>query len=159
MRFRNSTRLLTENFKNVYKILLYTLAVALVAIALSCTFLLPNLLEILDSMEMTAVVSDLKEFLRAIVSGNSEFLQGFQAQFNESVSALWRLLDSRMSQIVWSIVGCAAVYLLKRYVISLSAAFSMTECPPTRKRRLLPLISAISERPAFTASFTSPSFF
>ena len=33
MRFRNSTRLLTENFKNVYKILLYTLAVALVAIA------------------------------------------------------------------------------------------------------------------------------
>ena len=63
MRFRNSTRLLTENFKNVYKILLYTLAVALVAIALSCTFLLPNLLEILDSMEMTAVVSDLKEFL------------------------------------------------------------------------------------------------
>lgn len=119
MRFRNSTRLLTENFKNVYKILLYTLAVALVAIALSCTFLLPNLLEILDSMEMTAVVSDLKEFLRAIVSGNSEFLQGFQAQFNESVSALWRLLDSRMSQIVWSIVGCAAVYLLKRFADTL----------------------------------------
>ena len=35
MRFRNSTRLLTENFRNVYKILLYGLIVAVVAISLS----------------------------------------------------------------------------------------------------------------------------
>ena len=43
MRFRNSTRLLIENLKNVYKILLYKLAIAVVAIALSCALLLPNL--------------------------------------------------------------------------------------------------------------------
>ncbi|MFQ9738699.1 MAG: hypothetical protein ACLR06_13970 [Christensenellaceae bacterium] len=43
MRFRNSTRLLTENFRNVYKILLYGLIVAVVAISLSSALILPNL--------------------------------------------------------------------------------------------------------------------
>ena len=49
MRFRNSTRLLTENFRNVYKILLYGLIVAVVAISLSSALILPNLLDILRS--------------------------------------------------------------------------------------------------------------
>ena len=53
MRFRNSTRLLTENFRNVYKILLYGLIVAVVAISLSSALILPNLLDILRSAEVT----------------------------------------------------------------------------------------------------------
>ena len=55
MRFRNSTRLLTENFRNVYKILLYGLIVAVVAISLSSALILPNLLDILRSAEVTKI--------------------------------------------------------------------------------------------------------
>ena len=61
MRFRNSTRLLIENFKNVYKILLYKLAIAVVAIALSCALLLPNLWDIVHSAEVTNLIDIVKD--------------------------------------------------------------------------------------------------
>ncbi|MBS1305834.1 MAG: hypothetical protein ACLTE4_08335 [Christensenellaceae bacterium] len=119
MRFRNSTRLLTENFRNVYKILLYGLIVAVVAISLSSALILPNLLDILRSAEVTTLVSEGKEFLSALVSGDNEFLREFPARFKEAGTELWRLIDSKMSQIVWSLVGCALVYLVKRFADTL----------------------------------------
>ena len=119
MRFRNSTRLLTENFRNVYKILLYGLIVAVVAISLSSALILPNLLDILRSAEAATLVSEVKEFLSALVSGDNEFLREFPARFKEAGTELWRLIDSKMSQIVWSLVGCALVYLVKRFADTL----------------------------------------
>ena len=56
MRFRNSVRLLMENFKNVYKILVYKLVILVVTAALTSALLLPGLMEILESAEMTAFV-------------------------------------------------------------------------------------------------------
>ena len=105
MRFRNSVRLLMENFKNVYKILVYKLVILVVTAALTSALLLPGLMEILESAEMTAFVEDIKEFVRALIGGNSEFLAGFQEQFKVTVAALVKLLDSMMSRIVWSLVG------------------------------------------------------
>jgi len=119
MRFRNSFGLLIENFKNTYKILLYKLIIGVVATALSCALLLPNLLPILQSTEMSALIADAKDFVMALVGGNSEFLQGFQTHFKETLSALVRLLDAKMSRIVWSIVGCVFVYLLERFMDTL----------------------------------------
>ncbi|HIU59466.1 MAG TPA: hypothetical protein IAC57_05115, partial [Candidatus Scatosoma pullistercoris] len=74
MRFRNSVRLLMENFKNVYKILVYKLVILVVTAALTSALLLPGLMEILESAEMTAFVEDIREFVRALIGGNSEFL-------------------------------------------------------------------------------------
>lgn len=119
MRFRNSLRLLTENFKNVYRILLYKLVIGVVATALSCALLLPNLLPILRSAEVSALVADVKDFVMALIGGNNEFLQDFQEHFKETAAAFLRLLDSKMSKIVWSIVGCAVVYLLERFLDTL----------------------------------------
>ena len=119
MRFRNSVRLLMENFKNVYKILVYKLVILVVTAALTSALLLPGLMEILESAEMTAFVEDIKEFVRALIGGNSEFLAGFQEQFKVTVAALVKLLDSMMSRIVWSLVGVAVVYLLGRFMDTL----------------------------------------
>lgn len=119
MRFRNSVRLLMENFKNVYKILVYKLVILVVTAALISALLLPGLMEILESAEMTAFVEDIREFVRALIGGNSEFLAGFQEQFKVTVAALAKLLDSMMSRIVWSLVGVAVVYLLGRFMDTL----------------------------------------
>lgn len=119
MRFRNSLRLLMENFKNVYKLLVYKLVIAIVTVSLICALLLPGLMDILNSMEMTMFVEDIKAFVSAIVRGDNEFLSGFQERFGETVAALLRLLDSMMSQIVWSLVGVAAVYLVGRILDTL----------------------------------------
>ncbi len=119
MRFRNSVRLLIENFKNVYKILFYKMAIAVVGIALSCALLLPNLWDILHSIEMEAVFIDIKEFVQALVSGQNEFLAGFQEHFQQTLLGLWKLLDSKMSQIVWSVVGGVLIYLIERILDTL----------------------------------------
>lgn len=115
MRFRNSTRLLIENFKNVYKILLYKLVIAVVAVALSCALLLPNLWDIVRSAEVTNLIDLVKEFIRAIVTGDNQFLASFQELFKATGTAFLELLDSKMSEIVWSVVGCGVIYLLERF--------------------------------------------
>ena len=119
MRFRNSTRLLMENFKNVYKILLYKLVIGIVTAALIAALLLPGLIDILESTEMSALVGDIKGFLSVLIGGDSAFLEGFQEHFGDTVSALMALIRSKMSQIVWSLVGVAVVYLLGRFLDTL----------------------------------------
>lgn len=119
MRFRNSTRLLMENFKSVYKILLYKLIIGIVTMALTSALLLPGLMEILESAQMDALVSYVKEFFDALIGGNSAFLTTFQKGFSERVSALAELVHSKMSQIIWSLVGVGVVYLLGRFLDTL----------------------------------------
>ena len=74
---------------------------------------MPNLLDILRSAEVTTLVSEGKEFLSALVSGDNEFLREFPARFKEAGTELWRLIDSKMSQIVWSLVGCINIKIAR----------------------------------------------
>ena len=61
MRFRNSLRLLMENFKHVYKLLFSKLIITVVATALCCAFVLPELIEIFSSPEVQNLGEKLKE--------------------------------------------------------------------------------------------------
>lgn len=119
MRFRNSLRLLTVNFKNVYKILLYHLIVILLSSALVAAIVYPQIEEILSSAQMKQVIDDVKGFFRAVGTGNSEYLEGFKENFtgaNGSLTELVQYLKTMTSHIVWAIVGCAGIYLLERFL-------------------------------------------
>ena len=65
MRFRNSLRLLMENFGNVYKMLLYKLAVMIIFAALSAALVVPRLVTILESAQWLEFVEYLKSFFKA----------------------------------------------------------------------------------------------
>lgn len=108
-----------ENFKNVYKILVYQIIVAVVAIALSSALLLPNLLDIVESSQAASVIEYVKEFVKAVAGGDSGYLAGFQENFKEAVKELLLLVRSKASRIAWSLVGCALVYLFKRFADTL----------------------------------------
>ena len=64
MRFRNSLRLLMENFGNVYKMLLYKLAVMIIFAALSAALVVPRLVTILESAQWLEFVEYLKTFFK-----------------------------------------------------------------------------------------------
>lgn len=115
MRFRNSLRIFMENFKSVSKMLLYQIVVWVVFIALTSALLLPRLTEIVESTQMENVLDYVKEFLKAVASGNSAYLGGFQAEFKVAVKALLSLLKAKTATLVWSFVGVAVIYLLKRF--------------------------------------------
>ncbi len=118
MRFRNSLRLLMENFKLVYKLLCSRIVIALVAMALTSTFVLPELDNIIGSAEIQNLLSEAKELLSAFLIADGEKMGIVKdAIFDKGgvLSQATSFLSSRALEISFTIVGCVLVYLLKRY--------------------------------------------
>lgn len=117
MRFRNSIRLLMENFGNVYKMLLYKLVVGIIFTAISAAILMPQLNTILSSSEWTNFITDIKEFIKAIFGGDTAYLSTFSDSFTGdggTVQQLLEFLGTRLSSLVWALLGVILMYLLKR---------------------------------------------
>lgn len=122
MRFRNSLRLLIENFKNVYKLLAYKIVIGLIAGALTCAFVLPELMRIIRSDALQQVLEDGKRFITAFFELDAKPLnKARDALFgdNGSFKALIDLLASMQLEIILVCVGCVVVYLLKRFTDTL----------------------------------------
>ena len=146
MRFRNSLRLLMDNFKHVYKLLLSKLIIGLVATALCCAFVLPELLEIWSSAEVQRLVETLKEALKVLFSADSEAMEAIKQQLvgaDGAFKAVVRLLSSMRLEIALTFVGCAIVYLLRR--------FAETICHFTTGSMLNDKMSTYAETPYSTA--------
>ena len=114
MLFRNSIRLLMENFKNVYKILLYQVIVGIVAGALCVAMILPQLLELVSSAPMQDLISGAKSFFQALLSANATELEMIKEELFGDQGAFQRfaeLLLSRRTGIVLGTLGCVVVYL------------------------------------------------
>lgn len=122
MLFRNSIRLLMENFKNVYKILLYKVIVGIVAGALCVAMILPQLLELINSAPMQDLIVGAKSFFKALLSANATELGAVKEEIFGDQGALHRFADlllSRTAGIVLGMLGCVVVYLLKRFADTL----------------------------------------
>lgn len=119
MLFRNGLRLFMENFKNVYKILLYKFIVTFVATALYSALLLPQVVEILESAEMSGVISSVKAFLLALLDGKAETLHSLKDGIHSSVIDLFSFISSKTLTLVLSVIACGIVYLLTRFVDTL----------------------------------------
>ncbi len=117
MRFRNSLRLLMENFKHVYKLLLSRLIIGLVATALCTAFVLPELLRIWNSDAMQGLWSAMKSFASQITSLTFEqtALKSLKAEIIASGKQVVELLSSMTLELVLTLLGCILVYLVKRY--------------------------------------------
>lgn len=147
MRFRNSLRLLMENFGNVYKMLLYKLAIGILFIALSAALIVPKLTEILSSSQWTNFVADVKSFVKAIAGGDATYLSEFEASFTGSggtVEQLLVLLKDMIPSLIGAFLGVIAFYLLKR--------IADTVCHYTVGGILGDRMSAYAETP-FTAAY------
>lgn len=146
MLFRNSLRLLFENFKNVYKILLYKLIISLIAMALYCAMILPELVEIVNSSAMQQLTDDLKILFTSFLSANSEQLALAKSNIFNGDGSLYALLDlifSKMTAIIFVGIGCILVHIVKRIADTL--------CYFTVGSLLNDKMSAYADTPFFTA--------
>lgn len=117
MLFRNSIRLLFENFKNTYKILLYQIIVSLVSTALCCAMILPSLNDIMESWAMQEFITDCKSLFSAFFSANAEELSlAKQSLFGSdgTLATLGNFIYAKATPLILSAIGCAIVYLIKR---------------------------------------------
>ena len=118
MRFRNSLRLLMENFKHVYKLLLAKLIIGLVATALCCAFVLPELIEIWNSEAVKALVENVKDAFKALLVADHTALEEIKENLvgdNGAFAQVAKLLASMRLEIILTLVGCVIVYLLRRF--------------------------------------------
>ena len=121
MRFRNAFHLLLENFRNVYKILLYKLVVAILCVAVYSALIMPQINAIFSSQEWLTLSGDIRSFLSAFIPGHDgagwEHYSTIRDQIvNVSLPALGSLVLGMMSGIIWRCIGCAIVYLLQRFL-------------------------------------------
>ncbi|MBQ3221534.1 MAG: hypothetical protein IJB34_06205 [Clostridia bacterium] len=121
MLFRNAFRLLTENFKSVYRILLYKIVVSLIATALCCALILPELLEVWNAEQTQRLLADGKAFFEALlaVDGDSTVIKDEILGEGGSLRAFALLLSSKTTAFTLVAIGCIVVYLLRRFVETL----------------------------------------
>ncbi len=118
MRFRNSIRLLMENFKYVYKMLLYKCIIALVASALCCAFVLPELSKFFASEQVQTLWLNVKTFLKAFAALDRTATETAKESIlgdNGSLSGVIALLSTMTTEIVLMLLGVVIVYLLRRF--------------------------------------------
>ncbi len=146
MRFRNSIQLFVENFKNVYRVLFYKLIIFIIACALCSAFILPEIQGIMNSEPMLALIDDIKDFIKAITSLNSDLLAATRESLvseNGTVRQALLYLTDMTSEIVWTCVIYLLIFLLQYYIGTL--------CDFTIGSILKDKMTTYSETPFFTA--------
>ncbi|MBO5045498.1 MAG: hypothetical protein J6C93_01335 [Clostridia bacterium] len=115
MRFKNAFSVLIDNYGNVFKLLLYRLITGVVFFSLAYVIVSLNLRGIVNSAETGEVIALIKEFLSALTSGQTDYLQGFNETFMSAVKNFLIMLQGRIGTIVWSVVGLVFIYILSRF--------------------------------------------
>lgn len=116
MIFKNAFHLLVDNFLLNYKFLLYKLVVILITLALSAAILYPTLNTVLGGQPFADMQILLHDFVKALTSGNTEFLQGFGDQFQEKITALAMYIGEKTPNIVFFSVAVVLIALISRFL-------------------------------------------
>lgn len=120
MRFINVLRLLMKNFKQVVYLFISKAITALVVIALCAAFILPELLEIVESSAAQALYKDFMQILPFHLEGGAPYdpVRAINEIFQTggSLSQFWTFLVSESVNFIPAIVGCVLVYLVKCFV-------------------------------------------
>ena len=116
MLFKNAFHLLVDNFSLNYKYLLYKIIIGAISLGLAAALIVPNVSFLFDSAELGELIGLIKDFLRALVSGNVEFLNQFPSQFKECIGALGDLIVSRTGQFVFVFVAAVVIVLIYRFL-------------------------------------------
>ena len=114
MRFKNSIRLLFPNFGTVYKTLLYRVVIFVVGLALTAALILPNLMFIIKSAELSAVFAAFGDLFKALFNGG--YAAERAASINAAFKDLFALIGSKMDNIVWSLVWAAVIFLVCNFL-------------------------------------------
>lgn len=146
MRFRNSLKLLMENFKQIYKLLFSKFVISLVSVVLCCSFVLPELLSIVGHESVKTLFSDVSNFIHAFFSANGTEMETVKQQILQdggSLDAVFALISSKRTALWLTFMGIAIVYLIRR--------FADTVCHYTVGSVLNDKMSTYAETPFWTS--------
>ena len=119
MRFVNSLRLLMENFKHTFKLLLYRLGMSVLVVALCSAFVLPELMEIANEAVTQEFLTNVKNIFLSFVSPELQE-PGYYVNLvfgeNGNLKQLFDFIVTMKLELILVCLGCVLVYLIKRFV-------------------------------------------
>ena len=122
MRFANSIRLLMEDFKHTFKLLLYRVTMMLIVVALCSAFVLPEIVEILEADVTKEFIDNFKNIFVSLVEHDttspSHYVEMVFGE-NGNLKQLFDFLITMKLELILVCIGCVVVYLLKRFVDTL----------------------------------------
>lgn len=122
MRFANSIRLLMENFRHAFKLLLYRAIMALIVVALCSAFILPEIMEILEADVTKEFIANFKNIFLSFVEHDTTSPSEYVKMVFGKDGNLKQLLDFIITmklELLLVFIGCVFVYLIKRFVDTL----------------------------------------
>ena len=122
MRFSNTIRLLMENFKHTFKLLVYRVVMTLIVVALCSAFVLPELMEIASQPVTKELGENIQNIFRAFVSSELEEPSVYiDLVFGEkgNLKQFFDFIITMKLELILVCVACIVVYLLKRFVDTL----------------------------------------
>lgn len=122
MRFANSIRLLMEDFKHAFKLLLYRVIMAVIVIALCSAFILPEIMEILEADVTKEFIANFKNIFLSFVEHDttspSEYVKMVFGK-DGNLKKLFDFIITMKLELLLVFIGCILVYLIKRFVDTL----------------------------------------
>lgn len=116
MLFKKAFHLLIDNFRLNYKLLLYKVIVAVITIALCAGLLYPTLHMLFTSEPFLAVAEHFVDFFKALVSGDTAFLNTFADTLQGKLSALLSFIHDKTPNFVFFFVSLAVIVLVGRFL-------------------------------------------
>ncbi len=117
MRFRNALRILSDNFGNVYKLLLFRLVTGVLFASLAFVTINLGLQDITHSAEAQNIVELFTSLFKELKTG-SDFgaLVVYRDEITLAVTEFFAMLAQNIGSIVGAVVGVLAIYLVARFI-------------------------------------------
>ncbi len=121
VRFRNSFRLLMNNFKSTYVVLLFRLIVLLITGTLAAVIITSNVQLLLESDEAATFASALEKVVETFFNSGSyaEFDEMFRVAVDSlvtSIGGILAFLNSHLAEVVFSCIGLVLLYLVNGFL-------------------------------------------
>lgn len=120
MRYRHAFLLLSDNFIDTLKLLLYRVITTVIFGSLAYVILQLGLSSITSSPEVLHLRELVTTFFNALVSGNTDVLHDFQGQFSQAIADLLTMIAGHSASIIGCVVGLCVIYLISRFVNGLA---------------------------------------
>lgn len=118
MKFRNAFHILTDNFSNVYKMLLFRFITGLLFAGLAFLILSRGLNMIFESAEAKNIVKIVEELFRELGTGRPDFnaLIDFRDAFLAGIKDFLYMLGSNVDTLIGALIEICVVYLAMRFL-------------------------------------------
>lgn len=125
MKFRNAFRILSDNFSNIYKLLIFRLVTGVLFFSVAYVIINRGLHEIFVSPEAQNLAKLFKDLFQEIATGTefSAFV-GFRDEFIAELGNFLILIGTNMGAIIGSFSGISIIYILTR-ILNGTATFAV----------------------------------